>query len=286
MHQYTTIDSLRAALAPHRNAAAHIGFVPTMGNLHEGHLKLIRACRETCDVSVVSIFVNPLQFAVGEDLDNYPRTLDADVAKLTEAGADFLFAPGDRELYPDGRSRQTRIVVPGLSELLCARQRPGHFDGVATVVLKLFNIVQPSHAFFGEKDYQQLTLLKTMVRHLDVPVQIRGIATERAPSGLALSSRNQYLTQAENNIAPVLYRTLREVADRVEGGSRSFPELEQFALHELTRAGFEPEYCEIRNADDLSEPASEHSRLVVLAAARLGAARLIDNIRIEVEPTP
>jgi pantoate--beta-alanine ligase len=212
MRVHRAIDSLReniAALRLSGGPTMTVGFVPTMGNLHDGHLRLVETCRSQTDISVVSIYVNPLQFGINEDLDSYPRTFDSDREKLESAGVDLLFAPDDAALYPEGREQQTRVVVPGLSQILCGASRPGHFDGVATVVLKLFNIVQPDRAFFGEKDYQQLIVLKTMVRHLDVPVSIVGVPTQRSSAGLALSSRNQYLTDAESNAAPELQATLR-----------------------------------------------------------------------------
>jgi pantoate--beta-alanine ligase len=287
MQEFTTIASLRGALAAERRRRAgtdaQVGFVPTMGNLHEGHLRLIEACRHSCELTVASVYVNPLQFGPGEDLESYPRTLAEDRRKLEQAGTDFLFAPPDAELYPHGRERQTRVVVPGLTDILCGRFRPGHFDGVATVVLKLFNILQPDYAFFGEKDYQQLIVLKTMVAHLDVPVTIVGVQTERAASGLALSSRNQYLTPTESNVAPMLQRTLRDVAEQLAQGARDFDRLQNDAIGHLVATGFAPDYFEIRNPADLAAPQSTDCDFVILAAARLGRARLIDNVRVPPE---
>jgi pantoate--beta-alanine ligase len=283
MRQLTTIDSLRAAVADTRRArgpGATVGFVPTMGNLHAGHLALVAEAQRACDISVVSVYVNPLQFGPNEDLDSYPRTLDADREALATAGADLLFVPTDAVLYPDGRENQTRVVVPGLCDILCGRSRPGHFDGVATVVLKLLNIVQPDAAFFGQKDFQQLTMLKTMVRQLNVSVRIVGVPTQRAPSGLALSSRNQYLSASERERAPALSECLQQVAKQLAAGDRDFGALERGALVQLSAAGFDPDYCEIRNPDDLSLPHRSDGNFVVLAAARLGRARLIDNIRV------
>jgi pantoate--beta-alanine ligase len=286
MEEFSTISGLRDALAAARRRTATIGFVPTMGNLHDGHLRLVEACRSRCDVTVVSIYVNPLQFGPNEDLDSYPRTLAEDRSKLERAGVDHLFVPGDAELYPDGRERQTRVAVPAVTDILCGQSRPGHFDGVATVVLKLFNIVQPDYAFFGKKDFQQLVVLQTMVRHLNVPVRLVGIETERAASGLALSSRNQYLTAAESNIAPILQQTLTDVARQLRNGSRDFSTLESNAIAQLATAGFQPDYVEIRNPRELGKPVAADREFVVLAAARLGRARLIDNIHIASEESP
>jgi pantoate--beta-alanine ligase len=278
MRTLTTIEAIRAALAtPHRDA--RIGLVPTMGNLHDGHIALVAACRAQCDISVVSIYVNPLQFGPHEDFDRYPRTPDADLARLASAGTDFVFMPADAELYPDGRIAQTHVQVPFLSGFLCGAARPGHFDGVATVVLKLLNIVAPRYAFFGEKDYQQLTLLRSMVRHLNVPVEIVGVPTIRADDGLALSSRNQYLSAEERAAAPALYRAIRAIADSLAAGRRDFSALEQEGMQALARVGFRPDYVAIRHAETLRLPSADDP-LRVLAAGHLGRARLIDNVGV------
>jgi pantoate--beta-alanine ligase len=278
MRTLTTIDAIRAALATPRKDA-RIGLVPTMGNLHDGHIALVAACEARCDISIVSIYVNPLQFGPHEDFDRYPRTPDEDLARLASAGTDFVFMPSDGELYPDGRVAQTHVHVPFLSGFLCGAARPGHFDGVATVVLKLLNIVAPHYAFFGEKDYQQLTLLRSLVRHLNVPVEIVGVPTVRADDGLALSSRNQYLSAEERAAAPALYRTIRAIADSLAGGRRDFSALEQEGMQALARAGFRPDYVAIRHAETLRLPSADDP-FRVLAAGHLGRARLIDNVGV------
>jgi pantoate--beta-alanine ligase len=261
-----------------RKAAAPVGLVPTMGNLHAGHLELVAASVARCDLTVASIFVNPLQFGVGEDLDSYPRTLAEDAARLEAGGVDVLFAPPDEEIYPEGRDAQTCVSVPGLSGELCGASRPGHFDGVTTVVLKLFNIVRPDVAFFGRKDYQQLTIIRTMVHQLNVPVEIVGVATVRADDGLALSSRNAYLDETERAIAPELYATLRATADALRAGEADLARLEDSACRRLEEAGFKPDYVAIRDAETLAAPPTPDAALVILAAAQLGRARLIDNL--------
>lgn len=276
-----TIGELKQALDQSRMSGHRIGLVPTMGNLHEGHVALVEACQRRSEVCVVSIYVNPLQFGPHEDFDRYPRTPDEDRARLERAGVDLVYMPTDADLYPDGPGGQTSVHVPFLSGFLCGAARPGHFDGVATVVLKLLNIVCPDCAFFGEKDYQQLTLIRTVVRHLNVATEIVGVPTVRAPDGLALSSRNQYLSAGERTAAPALYRTLRTIADALATGRRDFDALEQQGVNELTKAGFRPDYVAIRNADTLRLPRAADPRLSVLAAAHLGRARLIDNIRVE-----
>ena len=225
MNTVKTLRELRAAVTHARNAGKRIGFVPTMGNLHAGHATLVTRAAEQADFVVASIFVNPLQFGAGEDLDKYPRTLAADQEKLLVAGCNLLFAPTVDEMYPDGMTVQTRVSVPQLSEGLCGASRPGHFEGVATVVSKLFNMVQPDLAVFGQKDYQQLAVIRAMVRDLNMPIQIIGEPTVRAEDGLALSSRNGYLTEEQRAIAPVLYRSLRHIAAAIDNGDRDFAKL-------------------------------------------------------------
>jgi pantoate--beta-alanine ligase len=258
-----------------------VGLVPTMGNLHAGHVRLTAASVDRCDLTVATIFVNPLQFGPKEDLESYPRTLADDRAKLEEAGVDLLFAPSETELYPDGRAAQTAVSVPGISMQLCGASRPGHFDGVTTVVLKLFNIVRPDIAFFGRKDYQQLTIIRNMTRHLNVPVEIVGVDTVRADDGLALSSRNRYLDDAQRNLAPQLFATLQATATALQTGENDLPRLERVALQRLEAAGFEPDYIAIRDALTLAEPDRQARSLVILGAARLGQTRLIDNLLVE-----
>jgi len=280
MKTVETIRDLRRQMAAWRAAGESAALVPTMGNLHGGHLELVREARRRADRVVVSIFVNPLQFGAGEDFEAYPRTLRQDAERLEHARADLLFAPSSEELYPQRREAQTRVEVPGLSGILCGASRPGHFAGVATVVCKLFNLVQPDLALFGEKDFQQLLVIRRMTEDLCIPVEIVGVATVREPDGLARSSRNGYLTPEERCRAPALYRILRETAAAVENGDRDYPALEAGAAEKLTSAGFEPDYVSIRRAADLAAPKRHERDLVILAAARLGRARLIDNLRV------
>ncbi|MGE4476625.1 MAG: pantoate--beta-alanine ligase, partial [Stutzerimonas sp.] len=262
-----------------------IGFVPTMGNLHAGHIALIKKAGQRADFVVASIFVNPLQFGPNEDLASYPRTLAADQEKLVNAGCHLLFAPSVEEMYPHGQADQTLVRVPGVSEGLCGASRPGHFDGVSTVVTKLFNMVQPDLAVFGQKDFQQLAVIRTMVRDLNMPVQIISEPIVRADDGLALSSRNGYLTTEERTIAPQLYRTLCELRDAIAGGERDYSALVERGLNRLRQAGLRPDYLELRNAVDL-QPADQHSREVaILVAAFLGRTRLLDNILVETGTT-
>jgi pantoate--beta-alanine ligase len=274
----TTIAETRNALAAARGSAT-IGLVPTMGNLHEGHLALVDASRRSCDVTIVSVFVNPLQFGPTEDFERYPRTPSEDTALLERAGVDFLFAPDEHEMYPTGSRDHVAVTVPSLTSILCGAHRSGHFDGVGTIVLKLFNIIAPTKAFFGEKDYQQLTLIKTICRQLDVPIEIIGVPTVRAEDGLALSSRNQYLSSEERVRAPAIRRTLQEIRTALEDGDQNYVALERGGSSRLTNEGFVVDYVAIRNAASLAEPIGTDRELVVLAAARLGRTRLIDNVR-------
>lgn len=248
-----------------------------MGNLHDGHMALVDASVERCAVTVVSIFVNPMQFGPGEDFDNYPRTLSADTARIESRGVDLVFAPPVQEIFPPA-GQVVNVTLPSLSRMLCGRSRPGHFDGVATVVAKLFNIVRPDYAFFGEKDWQQLTLIRSMVRYLDIPTTVVGVPTVRAASGLALSSRNGYLSDIERSVAPDLYRTLCFLRDAIERGDRRYRVLEAKGRERLSAAGFDVDYVAVRDAATLRSPKAETARLRILAAGRLGRARLIDNI--------
>lgn len=272
------IAELREHLAAHRLAGRRIGFVPTMGNLHEGHMDLMRASKDQCDITVASIFVNPMQFGPNEDFDAYPRTLDEDLAKLDAQGVDYLFAPTVREMYPDGVN--TQIEVPSLGNILDGASRPGHFTGVATVVAKLFNIVQSDIAFFGRKDYQQLAVIKRMVSDLLLPIQIHGVPTGRADDGLALSSRNGYLTQDERQVAPIIYKTLQWAGQQIESGHLDYGQIERDAAERIQQAGLKVDYFEIRCAENLTAPGHSQKDLVLLAAAYLGRARLIDNLEI------
>jgi pantoate--beta-alanine ligase len=253
-------------------------FVPTMGNLHDGHIQLINIAKPRAACTVVSIFVNRLQFGPREDFDRYPRTLEADGARLKAAGVDVVFAPDEKEIYPE---RQTYVVEPSdLQYILEGAHRPGHFRGVATVVLKLFNLVKPRSAIFGKKDYQQYLVLRDMVRQFALPIDIIPAETVRAPDGLALSSRNAYLSPEERKEAPRLYRVLKETAAQIEGGARDFQWMDQQAMTELSRHGWQPDYVAIRRQADLRQPTERDRDLVVVAAARLGRTRLIDNVEI------
>ncbi len=260
----------------HREGRA-IAFVPTMGNLHQGHLTLVEEARRHGDKVVVSIFVNPLQFDKAEDLANYPRTLEQDCAALEAAGVDLVFTPTPEIMYPQGLASQTFVEVPGLSSLLEGALRPGHFRGVSTVVTKLFNLVQPNVACFGEKDYQQLALIRKMVADMAMPIEIVGVPTVRAEDGLALSSRNGYLTAAERAIAPELARTMNWIAGQIEAGNSHLPSLVAQASQRLDNAGFRTDAIDIVDADTLESASAESQRLVILMAAYLGKARLIDN---------
>ncbi len=278
-----TVQALREQVASWRMSGERVALVPTMGNLHEGHLALVTRAREIADRVVVSVFVNPLQFGEGEDFDAYPRTLEDDSRKLDGVKADLIFAPSVREVYPKPQAEQTRVEVPGLSDILCGESRPGHFTGVATVVCKLFNMAQPDVAIFGEKDFQQLMVIRHMAEDLCIPVEIQGMATVREEDGLAMSSRNGYLTEEERKRAPALYRTLQLIAVALKTGDRDFDGLERQAGTELEKAGFRPDYFHIRRAADLGSPGPEDASLVLVAAAHLGKARLIDNLELILE---
>lgn len=284
MQTITSKAGLQHALKAHRQAGERIAFVPTMGNLHEGHLQLVRKAHRLGDIVVVSIFVNPMQFGAGEDLEAYPRTLNADREKLFAEGAHYLFAPGTEDVYPEGLGAQTVVRVPDLSDTLCGSNRPGHFDGVATVVSKLFNIVQPQVALFGEKDFQQLSIIRKMVTDLCIPVDIVGVPTVRADDGLALSSRNLYLNEAQRRTAPLLHKTLIDCRDAIACGFDNFLQLESHARMQLLQAGFIPDYFAIRDARTLRSVTDATEDVAILAAARLGATRLIDNVRLTLNP--
>lgn len=281
MKTFHTIQELRTALKIERLQDKAIAFVPTMGNLHDGHMQLIRRAKMEGDVVVASIFVNPMQFSANEDLERYPRTLAEDQALLKENGCDYLFAPDALEMYPDGKRSQTQIEVMGLSDILCGASRPGHFVGVATVVTKLFNIVQPDCAIFGNKDYQQLKVIEDMVRDLSSNVKIIGEHIARSESGLALSSRNGYLSQEELSIAPMLHKTLLWAKEELIQGRADHNDIREQAQQKLEAAGFHRDYFEIRAQDNLLLPSEEEKCLVILVAAYLGKARLIDNITLE-----
>jgi pantoate--beta-alanine ligase len=253
-------------------------FVPTMGHLHDGHIRLINIAKPRAACTVVSIFVNRLQFGPREDFDRYPRTLEADAARLEAAGVDVVFAPDEREIYPEP---QTFVVEPSdLQYVLEGAHRPGHFRGVATVVLKLFNLVMPHSAIFGKKDYQQYLVLRDMVRQFALPIEIIPAETVRAPDGLALSSRNMYLSPEERKEAPRLHRALSAICEELKSGARDFQRMDQQAMTELSRHGWQPDYVAVRRQADLHPPTERDRDLVVLAAARLGRTRLIDNLEV------
>ena len=283
MNTVKTVRELRAAVARARSEGKRIALVPTMGNLHAGHAALVTKASQRADFVVASIFVNPLQFGPSEDLDKYPRTLAADQEKLLSAGCHLLFAPTVEEMYPDGMDGQTRLHVTGVSEGLCGGSRPGHFDGVATVVCKLFNMVQPDMALFGEKDFQQLAVIRKLVRDLNLPIQIFGEPTVRADDGLALSSRNGYLTEEQRAIAPVLQSTLKQLAERIRQGERDFPALLAEGSQQIEAAGLRIDYLEAREPIGLRPASAEDHQLVILVAAFLGTTRLIDNLAFHID---
>ena len=276
MRIVNTVFELRAAIKTWRMEGASVAFVPTMGNLHAGHLQLVNLAQKKADRVIVSIFVNPTQFGAGEDFETYPRTEREDREKLEAGNADLLFQPSVADIYtPDAK---TTVTVTGLSDLYCGASRPGHFSGVATVVCKLFNLVQPDIALFGHKDFQQLSVIKTMVRDLNIPVEIIGVDTVREPSGLALSSRNGYLTDDERRVAPKLYHALCVARDAILAGNQTYADIEQQALQFLQQAGFQPDYFSVCRSSDLKKAVAEDRDLILLTAARLSKTRLIDNI--------
>lgn len=279
MHRLTQLADLRLKLASWRTAGERIALVPTMGNLHPGHLALVQAAQQHAERVVVSIFVNPLQFGAGEDLDAYPRTLEQDQQQLAALGCDLLFAPPVREVYPHGQTAQTRVEVPELSDILCGASRPGHFVGVATVVCKLFNMVQPDVALFGEKDFQQLLVIRRMVADLNLPIDIIGLPTVREADGLALSSRNGYLSVEDRRRAPALYQALQTASLALQQGA-AVAEVELAAVAALQVAGFQPDYVAVRAAATLAPATPAEDDMVILAAAQLGHTRLIDNLRV------
>ena len=273
----STVAELREFVQHAKFKGLSVGFVPTMGNLHAGHMSLIKQAKKHCDLVVASIFVNPLQFNDKSDLTNYPRTLEQDQALLTENGCNLLFAPTVDEMYPNGQESQTIVSVPDVSMGLCGGSRPGHFDGVATVVTKLLNMAQADKAFFGEKDFQQLAVIRKMVADLCMPVDIVGVPTERNSEGLALSSRNGYLSAEELALAPALHKALQEVAIAVQQGNDFVTTLEQ-TQQRLNKQGFKVDYLSLCRASDLKPATADDDQLVVLIAAFLGSARLIDNL--------
>jgi pantoate--beta-alanine ligase len=284
MNTVKTVRELRAAVARARSEGKRIALVPTMGNLHSGHTALVTKAAQRADFVVASIFVNPLQFGPTEDLATYPRTLAADQEKLLQAGCHLLFTPTVEEMYPHGMADQTIVRVPVVSEGLCGGSRPGHFDGVSTVVSKLFNMAQPDIAIFGQKDFQQLAVVNALVRDLNMPIQIIGEPTVRAADGLALSSRNGYLTEAQRATAPALYRVLKQIGNALLAGEQDYERLLADGRKALEDAGFRLDYLEIRQAVTLRPAAAEDQDLVVLGAAFLGKTRLIDNLHLSKAP--
>ena len=276
---FSTAD-LRVKISAWRRAGERIAFVPTMGNLHDGHIALLERARHEADRTVVSIFVNPIQFGQGEDYAKYPSTLESDQEKLRRSGLDVLFAPNLQELYPAGTEEDTRVTVPGLSSILCGEFRPGHFSGVATVVTKLFFSVMPDCALFGEKDLQQLMVIRRMVDDLCIPIEIIGHPIIRESDGLAMSSRNSYLSDEERAIAPAIYEILKSAKLLVANDNADFRRIEDDAVNRLRESGFNPEYFTVRRSRDLAEAQVHEKELSILVAAWLGNARLIDNIQV------
>ena len=282
METVSSLTGLRSVIGRWKRAGCSIALVPTMGNLHDGHISLLNHARDSADRTVLSIFVNPIQFGQGEDYDRYPSTLAEDKNKLEKYGLDLLFTPDLKQLYPGGTDIDTRINVPGLSNILCGKSRPNHFSGVATVVSKLLNNVQPDMALFGEKDYQQLLVIKRMVHDLCMPVDIVGMPIVREPDGLAMSSRNACLAKEERRKAPEIYKTLKTSAEQLRYGKKQIDEIEKEAATRLEEAGFKPEYVSIRRTEDLRQPSTQDTKLSILVAAWLGPARLIDNLKVRV----
>jgi len=280
MQTLTTVAELRANVRAWKHGGLRVGFVPTMGNLHAGHFSLIELAKRHADRVVASVFVNPTQFGPDEDFARYPRTLDADAAGLVDHGCDVLFAPTVREMYPDGVGNAVQVRVPGITAILDGAHRPGHFDGVATVVARLFNMVQPDAAVFGQKDYQQLQVIRQLVRDLAFPIAIIAAPTSRADDGLALSSRNQYLSPAERALAPEIHRTLVAMRDAVHGG-QPLASVEAEATSRLADLGFAVDYAAILRNDLATPVAGDRTGLVALVAARLGTTRLIDNLLLD-----
>ncbi|MDH3763047.1 MAG: pantoate--beta-alanine ligase [Gammaproteobacteria bacterium] len=280
MDQATSVIELRQYVQHWKDHGQSIAFIPTMGNLHDGHMSLIEKGQALCDRSICSIFVNPMQFGPNEDWDHYPRSLDADIEKLEAIGCDLVYLPTASELYPDGLDKISHVQVTDLTDHYEGAHRPGHFTGVATVVLKLFNIVNPDVSVFGKKDYQQYRVISKMVEDFNLDVQIIGQETTRDASGLATSSRNQYLDAAQKEKAAMIYRTLQQVAAAIDQGERDFRALEQDALDSLDDAGFKTDYFKICNAETLLPATPQDRDLVILVTAAMGPTRLLDNIEV------
>lgn len=281
MQVFHQVDSLRQALREARAAGKRVGFVPTMGNLHDAHLALVETAKAYADVVVCSIFVNRLQFGLNEDWDKYPRTLERDSEKLRSVGCDYLLCPDEQEIYPNGMDAQTRVIVPTMADVLCGASRPGHFEGVTTVVSKLFNIVQPDTAVFGIKDFQQIAIIRRMVEDLCIPVEIIAGEIVRESDGLAMSSRNSFITEQERSKANQLYTSISWVCKELQAGTRDFQRLESEAKLQIESAGFKPDYVSICNSKTLAPVADDDIQITVLAAMYTQGARLIDNVSVE-----
>lgn len=280
MQVFHHIHSLREALAAERRNGKRIGFVPTMGNLHNAHIELVKIAQRNCDVVVTSIFVNPLQFGLNEDWDKYPRTLAADSSKLEAVNCDYLFCPDEKEIYPNGMAEQTRVIVPTMTDVLCGASRPGHFEGVTTVVTKLFNIVQPDEAVFGVKDFQQLAVIRRMVEDLCIPIKITAGEIFREADGLAMSSRNGFITPEERPLVAVLNRSLNGIKQQIEQGRRDFGKLVDEAREQILSAGFKVDYISICNSRTLEMAAHDDREITILGAMYTRGARLIDNVSV------
>ena len=281
MDQANSVTELRQYVQHWKDHKQSIAFVPTMGNLHAGHLSLITKGQSLCDRSICSIFVNPMQFGPNEDFNHYPRTLDADIQLLESIGCDLVYMPTASELYPQGLEKISQVIVTDLTDTFEGAHRPGHFTGVATIVAKLFNIVKPDISVFGKKDYQQYCVVRKMTQDLNLDVEIIGQETTREASGLAISSRNQYLSDDQKTQAALIYQTLQDSAASIKAGETNFEKLEQQATERLNQAEFDTDYFSICNADTLQSATPEDKKLVILVAARLGETRLIDNIEID-----
>lgn len=283
MQVFHTVNGLREILRKHRNSGQKIGFVPTMGNLHDGHLALIKQAKQTNDIVVCSIFVNALQFGLNEDWDKYPRTYDSDCEKLDQEDCDYLFYPEDSEMYPNGLDTQSRVICPTMTDVLCGASRPGHFEGVTTVVSKLFNIVQPDEAIFGIKDYQQLAVIKRMTEDLCLPVKIISAPIHREADGLAMSSRNSYINEDERPKVKVLKQALESIAEQIKSGDLEFTQLEMEAKKRIESEGFKADYVTISNRKTLEPAAVDDREITILGAMYTASARLIDNISINLD---
>ena len=280
MKIFHSVNALREDLTKDRLEGSRVGFVPTMGNLHDGHLALLEQAKQTNDIVVCSIFVNALQFSLNEDWDKYPRTYQSDCEKLRDAGCDYLFHPDDIEMYPNGLDTQSRVICPTMTDVLCGASRPGHFEGVTTVVSKLFNIVQPDEAIFGIKDYQQLAVIRRMVEDLCLPIQVTSAPIHRETDGLAMSSRNRYITDNERPKVIVLKNSLDWMAAQIASGNRHFSDLEALATEQIEQAGFKVDYITCSNSKTLDLAADDDSEITILGAIFTESARLIDNVSV------